>query len=137
MSLPRRENTFPPPPPRVLLAKPENSGCFRLAKAVRAPTQGIFHETINQMLERGARDDKMRRLDGPVPFGPQRRLTQMGNPGETTDVAEAHPDVVSKLMESAERARNDIGDYNCTGENARFFDPQPRRPDAVQWRNDR
>ncbi len=42
--------------------------------------------------------------------------------GETTDVAEANPEVVANLLELAEWARNDIGDYNRIGENARFSD---------------
>lgn len=49
--------------------------------------------------------------------------------GETTDVAVAHPDVVSELMKLIQEARGDIGDHDRIGKNARFFDPQPRRPD--------
>ena len=30
--------------------------------------------------------------------------------GETTDVASAHPDVVQRLLDVAERAREDLGD---------------------------
>jgi hypothetical protein len=26
-----------------------------------------------------------------------------------------------------------IGDYNRIGKSARFFDPQPRRPDIAKW----
>jgi arylsulfatase A-like enzyme len=54
---------------------------------------------------------------------------------ETNDVAAAHGDVVSKMLELARWAREDIGDYNRAGENARFFDSQPRRPDMAQWLN--
>jgi len=53
--------------------------------------------------------------------------------GESHDVAAEHPEVVGRLLEFAERARSDIGDYNRVGRNARFFDPQPRRPDAAKW----
>lgn len=53
--------------------------------------------------------------------------------GERHDVAAKHPEVVTRLLELAERARTDIGDYNRIGENARFFDPQPRRPDVAKW----
>ncbi len=49
--------------------------------------------------------------------------------GEQRDVAAAHPDVVRRLLALAERARDDIGDYNRVGRNARFFDHGPRRPD--------
>jgi len=48
---------------------------------------------------------------------------------ETTDVAAANPDVVSKLLNLAERARADIGDFNRVGKGARFFDSTPKRPD--------
>jgi len=53
--------------------------------------------------------------------------------GERRDVAGGHPAVVGRLLELAERARSDIGDYNRIGKNARFFDPQPRRPDVAKW----
>ncbi len=53
--------------------------------------------------------------------------------GERQDVAGEHPDVVKRLLALAEKARDDIGDYNRIGRNARFFDPQPRRPDAAKW----
>ncbi len=49
--------------------------------------------------------------------------------GETTDLAEKHPDIVAELMQHIEFARKDIGDHDRMGENARFFDPEPRRPD--------
>ena len=53
------------------------------------------------------------------------------NPGVTTltYVADANPEVVAELTKLADWARTDIGDYNRAGENARFFDPQPKRPD--------
>ena len=49
--------------------------------------------------------------------------------GETTDVADEHPEVVGKLLALVEKARRDIGDYNRIGAGARFFDPGPKRPD--------
>ena len=49
--------------------------------------------------------------------------------GERHNVAAEHPDVVARLLRLAERAREDIGNYNRVGRNARFFDPGPRRPD--------
>ncbi|WP_372724362.1 sulfatase [Novipirellula sp.] len=48
---------------------------------------------------------------------------------ETKDVADQHPEVVAELIKLIEQARTDIGDHDRIGENARFFDPQPRRPD--------
>lgn len=41
------------------------------------------------------------------------------DPGETTDVAAAHPDVVSRLMKMIERGREDIGDADQPGKNQR------------------
>jgi len=53
--------------------------------------------------------------------------------GETTDVAAANPKVVARLLALIEKGRNDIGDYNRIGKGARFYDPQPRRPDVKKW----
>ena len=43
------------------------------------------------------------------------------DPGESTNVAHIHPDVVKKLMDYVERAREDLGDSltNRTGKNVR------------------
>ncbi|MBC7352361.1 MAG: sulfatase [Thermogutta sp.] len=46
--------------------------------------------------------------------------------GETTDVADQHPDKVAELMKLAEWAREDIGDHDRFGANARTFGA-PRR----------
>lgn len=48
--------------------------------------------------------------------------------GEQDDRAAERPDIVAKLMEEAEWARNELGDYNRIGAGARFFDPGPKRP---------
>jgi len=56
--------------------------------------------------------------------------------GEQRDLAGKHPEIVARLLELAEHARSDIGDYNRIGKNARFFDPQPRRPDVARWLKD-
>ncbi len=55
--------------------------------------------------------------------------------GERTDVAAANPIVVARLLKLAQRGKIDIGDYNRVGKNARFFDPQPRRPDIATPRS--
>lgn len=47
--------------------------------------------------------------------------------GETTDLAAKHPDKLAELLKLAEWARNDIGDYDRIGENARFYDEEPNR----------
>lgn len=46
--------------------------------------------------------------------------------GETTDVADKHPEKVGELMKLAQQARNDIGDHNRFGANARTFGAQRR-----------
>ncbi|MGJ8653764.1 MAG: sulfatase family protein [Opitutaceae bacterium] len=40
---------------------------------------------------------------------------------ESTDVAAEHPEIVSELMKLVDLARNDIGDHQIFGENARTF----------------
>ncbi|MDF1753574.1 MAG: sulfatase [Verrucomicrobiales bacterium] len=51
------------------------------------------------------------------------------DPGEIRSVAAEHPEVVAKLLELAEEARRDIGDFDRVGENMRFFDPMETRPE--------
>ena len=50
--------------------------------------------------------------------------------GETTDVAAKHPEVVARLTQHAERARQDLGDRERPGHNQRAVgkvtDPQPQ-----------
>lgn len=52
--------------------------------------------------------------------------------GESRDVAARHPEIVARLLELAEKGRKDLGDDDRMGEGARFFDPQPRRPDLLR-----
>ena len=56
--------------------------------------------------------------------------------GEATEVAAAHLEVVAELLKKVEWARGDIGDFNRIGKNARFFDPQPTRPDIGRKPNE-
>ncbi len=51
------------------------------------------------------------------------------DPGETTDVAARHADVVTALMQRVERARVELGDYDRIGSGARFYEDGPTRPD--------
>ena len=48
------------------------------------------------------------------------------DPGEKTNVAAEHPDVVASLMQRIRRARNDLGDLEQTGKGARMYDEGPR-----------
>lgn len=49
--------------------------------------------------------------------------------GETTSVADQHPEVVRRLLALAEGMRDDLGDYDRVGKNMRFFDLAGPRPD--------
>jgi len=48
------------------------------------------------------------------------------DPGEATNVASRHPDVVASLLQRGEAARVELGDIDRTGAGARFFEPGPR-----------
>ncbi len=51
--------------------------------------------------------------------------------GETTNVAEKHPQITRKLLDLAESMRADLGDFDRVGKNMRFFDldgPRPTEP---------
>lgn len=48
---------------------------------------------------------------------------------ESKDVSAQNRNVVENLLQLAEHARTDIGDVDRIGNNARFFDEGPRRPD--------
>jgi arylsulfatase len=52
---------------------------------------------------------------------------------ETNNIAQEHPEIVNRLMKSIEKARNEIGDRDRIGEGARFFDPEPKRPDIKRY----
>ncbi len=43
------------------------------------------------------------------------------DPGERSNVAADHPRVVARLLEQAERTREDLGDYDRTGAGRRKF----------------
>ena len=53
--------------------------------------------------------------------------------GETTNVAAKHPAVVKRLMTAVENARLDLGDCDRIGKGARFYDPQPKRPEIQKY----
>ena len=52
------------------------------------------------------------------------------DPGEKINIVEQHPDIVKRLLELAEKAREDMGDFERPGKNARpagwVDDPKPQ-----------
>ena len=48
--------------------------------------------------------------------------------GEQIDLAEEYPDIVEELMQEADKARVELGDYNRIGSGARFYDEGEIRP---------
>ncbi|MDE0896847.1 MAG: sulfatase [Planctomycetota bacterium] len=50
--------------------------------------------------------------------------------GETTNVADQHPEVAKRLLALAEGMREDLGDFDQVGKNMRFFDLTGERPTA-------
>ena len=50
------------------------------------------------------------------------------DPGEQNDLAKEYPTVVEQLLVEAEKARQDIGDYDRIGKNMRFYDPLGKPP---------
>ncbi len=53
---------------------------------------------------------------------------------EKQDLADKHPDIVTRLSRHVEKAREELGDYDCVGRGARFFDEGPARPGMNNWR---
>ncbi len=47
---------------------------------------------------------------------------------ETSNLAYQHPEIVRKLSDFAEEARQELGDSDRIGHGARFFDEGPKRP---------
>ncbi|NQV32314.1 MAG: sulfatase [Phycisphaeraceae bacterium] len=54
--------------------------------------------------------------------------------GETTNLAQAHPEVVERLTALIQDAREELGDRDCIGRGARFYDSEPRRPDIKKYK---
>ncbi len=53
--------------------------------------------------------------------------------GETSNIAGDHPDVVARLEVLADRAREELGDYDRIGTGVRFFDDGPLWPRRRHW----
>jgi len=56
----------------------------------------------------------------------------MNDIGETTNLAEKHPEIVERLMAEIENARLELGDADRIGKGARFYDPEPKRPEIKE-----
>ena len=56
--------------------------------------------------------------------------------GETTNVADAHPEIVARLERQIDIARVELGDYNVIGTGARFFDAGKKRPGIAKTKGD-
>jgi arylsulfatase A-like enzyme len=56
--------------------------------------------------------------------------------GETNDLAGKYPDIVERMKNLAEQAREELGDYNCIGKGVRFYDEGPKWPRLAKWRNE-
>jgi arylsulfatase len=53
--------------------------------------------------------------------------------GESSNLAGQYPAIIDRMMKLVERAREELGDYNQVGSEARFFDISERRPEAKKW----
>ena len=53
--------------------------------------------------------------------------------GEQHNVAQQHPEVVEQLTALADRARQELGDYDRIGRGVRFFEDGPKWPRRQQW----
>ncbi|MHC4406658.1 MAG: sulfatase family protein, partial [Planctomycetota bacterium] len=71
------------------------------------------------------------RMTDPVP-APQ-LFDLQADVSESHDVADGHPEVVTRLTHLIEKARDDLGDYNRLGRGQRFFDDGPRRSESRRW----
>jgi arylsulfatase A len=75
-------------------------------------------------------EKKMVTLAGGTAPGRQALYDVVGDPGETTDLAAGHPDVVRRLTALAEKARAELGDVDRPGKGQRpcgvFENPTPR-----------
>ena len=54
--------------------------------------------------------------------------------GESHNLAGRYPAICDRMMKLVEKARDELGDYNRIGSEARFFEASERRPEAKQWR---
>lgn len=96
-------------------------------KGAKTPHEAFYYYQVDQL--HAVRSDKWKLH---LPLKMKRRNWGKGTPdsplqlydleddiGETTNVADKHPDVVKRLLTLAERAREDLGDIDRKGKNQR------------------
>ena len=65
---------------------------------------------------------------------PEPQLYDLENDvGEQQDVSAQNPEILQRLLQLAERGREDLGDYDRVGTGQRFFDQGPKRPESARW----
>jgi len=112
---------------------PHDALLFYYGTELRAVRGGRFKlvlphrsQTLDGPAGSGGRPGKYRQAEVPL------ALYDLGaDVGETTDVASAHPDVVKRLLEAAEKAREDLGD-SLTGRTGRGL-REPGRVGPRSW----
>ena len=99
---------------------PHDALLFYYGTELRAVRGGRFKlvlphrsQTLDGPAGSGGRPGKYRQAEVPLAL-----YDLVADVGETTDVASAHPDVVKRLLEAAEKAREDLGD-SLTGKTGR------------------
>jgi len=99
---------------------PHDALLFYYGTELRAVRGGRFKlvlphrsQTLDGPAGSGGRPGKYRQAEVPLAL-----YDLVADVGETTDVASAHPDVVKRLLDAAEKAREDLGD-SLTGKTGR------------------
>ena len=97
---------------------PTKAFYFYIRESLRAVRAGKWKLHVphkpDEFWQRFYRDGDYMKITEPVLYDLESDV------GETTNVADAHPEVVATLMQHIEFARKDIGDGDRIGENARF-----------------
>jgi arylsulfatase A-like enzyme len=113
---------------------------LRRGRAAPAPRDYFFYYNLTQLeavrdrrwklvLPRQARSPYISWLGNYVEEVKQVQLFDLlADPGETANRAAQHPKVVARLMQQIARARVRYGDVDSIGTEARFYDPDPKRP---------
>ena len=96
---------------------PHEAFFYYKGKHLRAVRSGKW----KLMVEHDEESKESKDRDNPIMVGVAQRLYDLeSDPGETTDVAASHPDVIARLMKRVEAIREDLGDLGRKGKNARM-----------------